>query len=142
MTQRHLLHDVDLDALRAVCVVCGPVDVAWRWHGSRVGHKKRPCCGNKRREERLKHRQRYDMAGYVPGPHGLKPAEREAFIGDKPCAVCGSFERLVVDHSYITGEVRGVLCSNCNCGLGFFGDSPERLEAAAQYLRTRQRPHI
>lgn len=30
--------------------------------------------------------------------------------------------------------VRGVLCTNCNTGLGMFGDSPSRLIEASQYL--------
>lgn len=39
-----------------------------------------------------------------------------------------------VDHCHTTGQVRGVLCENCNKGLGLFKDSPERLLSAARYL--------
>lgn len=36
------------------------------------------------------------------------------------CAICGgrpTSERLAVDHSHITGETRGLLCSHCNFEL-------------------------
>lgn len=41
-----------------------------------------------------------------------------------------------IDHCHITGKIRGLLCNNCNSGLGKFRDKPELLEIAAAYLRT------
>ena len=55
-------------------------------------------------------------------------SERKMFGADRP----------VVDHNHETNEVRGVLCSNCNCALGLFKDSCTVLENAIQYLRERQ----
>lgn len=52
----------------------------------------------------------------------------------KECVICGSQDKLVVDHDHITGEVRGMLCNHCNRGLGHFRDDPMLLEFAAQYL--------
>lgn len=51
-----------------------------------------------------------------------------------------------LDHDHRgSGELRGVLCRNCNAGLGFFRDSPDLLRAAAEYLaanngRRRRKP--
>ena len=52
----------------------------------------------------------------------------------KECVICGSEEKLVVDHDHKTGNVRGMLCNRCNRGLGHFRDDPMLLEFAAQYL--------
>lgn len=61
------------------------------------------------------------------------------------CAIClqpeaaidprnGRVKALAVDHNHTTGAKRGLLCGNCNKGIGNLGDSPERLIAAAAYL--------
>jgi hypothetical protein len=51
------------------------------------------------------------------------------------CDICNQpFEQLVVDHCHNTGNVRGLLCNNCNFGLGFFKDSISNLEKASKYI--------
>lgn len=44
----------------------------------------------------------------------------------------------VVDHSHVSGKFRGIICSNCNLGLGCFRDNPNFLEAAITYLKLLQ----
>jgi hypothetical protein len=50
------------------------------------------------------------------------------------CAICGRENPEHVDHDHETGKVRGILCFNCNGGLGQFSDNTERLANAIEYL--------
>ncbi|HEU0132894.1 MAG TPA: endonuclease VII domain-containing protein [Mycobacteriales bacterium] len=50
------------------------------------------------------------------------------------CAICRERPAEHVDHDHDTGEVRGVLCFTCNCGLGNFRDRPDLLDLAVHYL--------
>ncbi|MDQ4024250.1 MAG: endonuclease VII domain-containing protein, partial [Actinomycetota bacterium] len=50
------------------------------------------------------------------------------------CAVCGVAEPKHVDHCHGTDEVRGLLCLNCNQGIGRFEDDVETLRRAIVYL--------
>lgn len=54
------------------------------------------------------------------------------------CAICrrecGSGRQLAVDHDHDSGDIRGLLCKNCNTGLGLMKDSPALLRAGAAYI--------
>lgn len=39
-----------------------------------------------------------------------------------------------IDHCHDTKKVRGILCFNCNSGLGHFSDSTVKVKAALKYL--------
>lgn len=56
------------------------------------------------------------------------------------CAICRMPQaeqrrKMAVDHNHNTGAIRGLLCHNCNVGMGNFKDSETLLEKAASYLK-------
>ncbi len=92
----------------------------------------------------------HEQHGYGMRRLGCTPEQYQELLrkqGGK-CAICGTPEghrsrygrvcRFSVDHNHQTGTVRGLLCNNCNRGLGRFKDSATLLEAALRYLQGGQ----
>jgi hypothetical protein len=50
------------------------------------------------------------------------------------CALCGEANPKHVDHDHRSGKVRGILCFNCNKGLGKAEDGLDVLRRAMDYL--------
>lgn len=78
---------------------------------------------------------------------GLTPEQYQEMLDAQGgvCAICerpercrdsrnGRIKAFAVDHDHDTGAVRGLLCQNCNKGIGNLGDSADTLIAAAAYL--------
>lgn len=59
---------------------------------------------------------------------------------DGLCAICVQRPAEHVDHTHATGAVRGLLCFNCNGGLGQFRDDSELLDLAIDYLDSHRPP--
>jgi len=84
-------------------------------------------------------------ARYLKNKYGLtvEQVDEMCLVG---CAICGTTEWTgkhkigYVDHDHATGEVRGILCAPCNVGIGMFGDDPERMRRAADYVELRHHP--
>jgi hypothetical protein len=57
------------------------------------------------------------------------------------CGICQArlyskrYKRFAVDHNHSTGEIRGLLCGNCNTGLGLFKDCPTALSRAIDWVK-------
>ncbi len=77
---------------------------------------------------------------------GLDPDEVVAYYlaHDGRCEICDNPPRdggrdLNIDHDHGTGAFRGLLCDNCNNGLGRFKDNIANLEGAITYLKRHGR---
>lgn len=75
---------------------------------------------------------------------GLTSADVDAMVEAQGgvCAVCRERTPRHVDHDHLTGEVRGVLCSGCNQGLGNVKDDAARLRLAADYVEQHSWQHV
>ncbi len=113
----------------------------------------RPKCKECTAEENTK--RYHDKGGKAAQAHrarkhnlkkyGLTVEEYDKMLEEQQgmCKICGAVEgkqrsksdyRLFVDHCHASGKVRGLLCHNCNTGLGHFFDSVHNLQKAIGYL--------
>ena len=98
-------------------------------------------------------RKVYDRSGHLRRKYGIDLDEYNRMREEQGycCMLCGRHEDviravkrapakgrppdpLVVDHCHETGDVRGLLCSRCNDGLGKLCDDPEMLRKGIVYL--------
>jgi hypothetical protein len=74
--------------------------------------------------------------------YGIDINDYEKIFKDQEerCAICGialkqlNHRVLFIDHDHVSGSIRGLLCSNCNKGIGLFKDDIKILENAINYL--------
>lgn len=73
---------------------------------------------------RLKYRYGIDLATYT-----AKLAAQDGL-----CKICQNAPAEHVDHCHLTGEVRGLLCGDCNRAIGLFREDRATLMRAVAYL--------
>lgn len=89
---------------------------------------------------------------HIKASYGLSKEDYNALFESQgfKCAICGSSKQdhskmfnFCVDHEHDSAhkrgtkdrsKIRGILCNNCNHGIGKFKDDPELLRNAINYL--------
>lgn len=104
------------------CTKCQKTKEDNKFHKNRLWCKK--CFNHATRN--AKYQKRY----------GISAGEADQ-MKESGCWVCGKGENLHIDHNHQTKEIRGVLCSSCNRGLGYFQDDPQLIEKALEYLNEK-----
>jgi len=134
------------------CTKCGPRPLsafyAYSTKSGRSGHHAR--CKRCQHEARKAHRRAYPAKAAavarrrkLKANFGITPERYDEMLAaqDGVCAICRrpspDGRRLHVDHCHSTKKNRGLLCHDCNRGLGIFKDSPALLLRAADYLGAR-----
>jgi hypothetical protein len=107
---------------------------------SSVERQRRKAKRNPAYRAKLRHSKRTrSRRSFLRTQYGISLEEYDAMLKRQggACAICRKrpTERLCVDHCHVTRKVRGLLCRQCNFGLGHFRDDPDLVEAAAAYLR-------
>jgi hypothetical protein len=110
------------------CRKCGEIKPLSEFHNDRrAGNGKRTICSDCRNLHRRVIR--------------ITKQQRQALLvsQDYSCAICGikaqEFNKeLGVDHNHQTNQIRGLLCTYCNVGLGYFKDDKALLAVAIEYL--------
>jgi len=103
---------------------------------ARLGLKKLPDEKNRLRALKADLKSRYGL-DYETYLELLESHNNVCGICKKPETAISSYgtpRRLTVDHCHETGRVRGLLCDNCNRGLGHLQDDVSILKSAIEYL--------
>lgn len=139
-----------------ICKTCGvekPKSEFPKRHGYKDGI--RPHCIECRKayenksHHKHKHKRPYnyedDKNRKLLKEYGISYAEYLTMLEAQNggCAICGTTstgnrKAFHVDHCHITGKVRGLLCGNCNSGIGNLRDDIGLLKRAIEYLELRQ----
>jgi len=78
--------------------------------------------------------------GRLKYTYNITPEEYEKmFIQQKGCCAicinpCEQNKHLYIDHCHVTGKIRGLLCNNCNLGIGNLKHDISILQNAIKYL--------
>ena len=124
------------------CAACEQVKPFVDFHAAGRGQGQYPQCKPCRKEQ--------SRGNHLLRTYGLDSATLQQLVDAQGgvCAVCRQAAPVHVDHDHVSGRVRGVLCFNCNGGLGQFKDRAGVMRSAIDYLerttwqKERARPGV
>lgn len=105
----------------------------------------RECCKEARREYIALNpdKKKTSDRAYHVTKYGISVVDYNRMFSEQNggCIGCSKHQselsrRLCIDHCHRTGQVRGLLCHNCNALLGMAKDNVETLHNLITYLRT------
>jgi len=118
------------------CTTCGhegPITDFWR-ETNRIDRRRaqcKKCCRKHSRDGNITRRCKQ---------MGLSDKDTQIILSLETtnCEICGrnTGKSFHIDHNHVTGKFRGLLCANCNSGIGLLNDDSNRLRAAAKYLES------
>ena len=126
------------DGMQVYCKVCysgyGKTDIA------RARERSRGTSPHRRKMMRLWNKTKAGLNSQLKSIYGINIEEYNRLFKEQNggCAICNNpnvnDRRLCVDHSHITGKVRGLLCHRCNSALGLVAENVEILHSCINYL--------
>jgi hypothetical protein len=124
--------------LKRDCTKCGVNKPIFDFHKNSSGkygvsQRCKVCMNAFARNDRKENHTDYYARKYKVSIDVIK-----AVLSKVTCEICGAApketKRNSIDHCHTTGIVRGLLCDECNKGLGHFKDNPTLLIKAKEYL--------
>ena len=107
-------------------------------HGEVYGDTHNSRCKECRKEFRKKHDTPEKRRNQViKRMYGITEHEYNDMVKLQQgrCAICKQeCDKLFIDHNHTTGKVRGLLCLNCNTGIGMFKDNISYMKSAIDYV--------
>lgn len=118
-----------------------------------LGYRCRECDKKARHSYREANRERFAEVSrrkQIKFKYGITLEDYTKMFEDQGrcCAICGTTKNAVggkerfwnfsVDHCHRTGKNRGILCNQCNRGVGMLGDTSEALLKAYNYLKKHE----
>jgi|ERR1017187_7892677 hypothetical protein len=107
---------------------------AWNRRGREYYHATKHDPNKKVRRRKYEYEKKFNLT--------IEQYDEMLRQQDYKCAICRrdtpnkkQNTHWAVDHDHTTGKVRGLLCQNCNQGLGKFKDNKILLEEAIKYLQ-------
>ena len=128
-----------------ICTECNkelPIE-RFEWQVNRP-HPRKICktCRSRKRiytasqKERIKeYKRQYSASGrakdvWEKHKYGVCKSELDYDY----CLICGSKQRIHIDHCHKTNKFRGLLCSKCNTGIGMFDEDTKKMLKAIEYI--------
>ena len=127
---------------------CGLVK-RYYWNGRRYSGRCNPCDHASRSQKQHKQAAARNRRWMLKKRYGITVEQYELLLERQGhrCAICERSEPVGVtkaghdgekkwhiDHCHESGEVRGLLCGECNKGLGQFRDDKVSIQKALEYL--------
>jgi hypothetical protein len=108
------------------------------------GYLCKPCANARSLNWAKKNKERH-KGNQLKYRYGISKEEYDKKIAEQQnkCEICkeeetstfrGTLKGLAVDHSHVSGKVRGLLCKNCNVSLGLLKENKQTIKAMLNYL--------
>ncbi len=95
------------------------------------------CCSKYYQSNKDRHKK-LSRDWFLKSEYNISLDEYNTILKDQngSCKICKKVceKTLHVDHCHSTGTIRGLLCSNCNRGIGHLKEDPDILKSAIDYL--------
>ena len=127
------------------CTICGTEKPLTEFHtrSNRNSGKETRCkdCSNEhKRQYRANNKEKIRAWNKKRNPGwDIDRYNEYVELQSNRCAICGTdnpgLSDWCADHCHTENKARGLLCVQCNAGLGYFKDNPEYLQSAIDYLK-------